>query len=61
MFDWERGIALHTMLGIGPHPTARGKSDVVFRVVARCWCIFSSYGSDGHSKLVFVSDDRTPV
>ena len=54
MFDWERGIALHTMLGIGPHPTARGKSNVVFRVVARCWGIFSSYGRDGHSKLEFV-------
>ena len=30
MFDWERGIALHAMLGIGPHPAARGKSHVFF-------------------------------
>ena len=54
MFDWEHGIALHAMLGIGPHPAARGKSHVFFRVVAHCWGIFLSYSRDGHSKLEFV-------
>ena len=52
MFDWEHGIALHAMLGIGPHLVERGKSHVFFRVVARCLGIFSSYGRDGHWKLV---------
>ena len=54
MFDWEHGIALHAMLGIGPHLAAREKSHMFFRVVARCWGIFSSYGRDGNLKLEFV-------
>ena len=54
MFDWEHGIALHAMLGIGPHLAAREKSHMFFRVVARCWGIVSSYGRDGHLNLEFV-------
>ena len=40
--------------GIGPHLAARGKSHVLSRVAAGTWCIFSSYGGDGHFKLRFV-------
>ena len=40
--------------GIGPHLTARGKSHIFSRVLPRTWGTFSSYGEDGHSKLVFV-------
>ena len=40
--------------GIGPHLVARGKSHEFSRVVAGTWCIFSSYGVDGHLKLGFV-------
>ena len=40
--------------GIGPHLAERGKSHGFSRVVAGTWGIFSSYGGDVHSKLVFV-------
>ena len=40
--------------GIGPHLLARGKSHEFFHVASGTWCIFSSYGGDGHLKLGFV-------
>ena len=40
--------------GIGPHLAERGKSHEFSRVAAGTWCIFSSYGVDGHLKLGFV-------
>ena len=40
--------------GIGPHLPARGKSHGFPRVAAGTWGIFSSYGGDDPSKLVFV-------
>ena len=40
--------------GIGPHLLVRGKSHGFSRVAAGTWCIFSSYGGDGHLKLRFV-------
>ena len=40
--------------GIGPHLTATGKTPGFSRVVVGTWGIFSSYGGDGHSKLMFV-------
>ena len=40
--------------GITPHLAVRGKSHGFSRVVAGTWVIFSSYGGDGPSKLVFV-------
>ena len=40
--------------GIGPRLAARGKSHEFSRVAAGTWCIFSSYGGDGHLKLGFV-------
>ena len=40
--------------GIGPHLAARGKTHEFSRVEAGTWCIFSSYGCDGHLKLGFV-------
>ena len=40
--------------GIGPYLAARGKSHEISRVAAGTWCIFSSYGADGHWKLGFV-------
>ena len=40
--------------GIRPHLAAMGKSHEISRVAAGTWCIFSSYGGDGHMKLGFV-------
>ena len=40
--------------GIKPHLAARGKSQEFSGVAADTWCIFSSYGGDGHLKLGFV-------
>ena len=40
--------------GIGPNIAARGKSHEFSRVAGGTWCIFSSYGGDGHLKLGFV-------
>ena len=40
--------------GIGRHLAARRKSHDFSRVAAGTWCIFSSYGGDGHLKLEFV-------
>ena len=40
--------------GIGPHLAARGKSHEFSLVAVGTWCIFSSYGGDGHLKHGFV-------
>ena len=40
--------------GIGPCLSQRGKSHGFSRVQVGTWGIFSCYGRDGHSKLVFV-------
>ena len=39
---------------IKPHLPAWGMCDLIFRVAAGTWGIFSSYSGDGHSKLPFV-------
>ena len=39
--------------GIMPHLAARGKSHEFSRVAAGTWCIFLSYGGDGHLKHGF--------
>ena len=54
ILDWEHGIALHAMQGIGPHFTAKGKSHCFSRVEIGTRGIFSSYGGDDPSKLMFV-------
>ena len=54
MFDWEHGIALHEIQGIGHHLSASGKSEDFSRVAAGSWGMFSSYSRDGHSKFPFV-------
>ena len=54
MFDWENGIALNAMQGNRTSYHAEEKSHGFSLVAARTWYIYSSYGSDGHSKLVFV-------
>ena len=41
-------------MAIGPYLSLRGKSHCFSHVAAGTWGIFSSYGGDGHSKLVFV-------
>ena len=48
LFDWEQGIALHAIRGIGPHPSAIGKSDVFSRGAAGSWGMFSSNGVGSH-------------
>ena len=40
--------------GIGPHLVAKGKSFGFSRVVVGTWRMFSSYGGDGPSKIMFV-------
>ena len=47
-------------MGIGPYLAARGKSNEFSRVAAGTWCIFSSYGGDGHLKLGFVQKCKDP-
>ena len=44
--------------GIRPHLTSRGKSHCFSRVAAGTWGIFSSYGGDIHSKLLFVQQHQ---
>ena len=61
MFDWEHGSALNQCWGIGPHLAARVKSPGISRFAPGTWGIFSSYSGNGHSKLEFVNDVRTPV
>ena len=53
-FDWEHGTPQHALQGNRASFAARGKSDECSRVAAGTWCIFSSYGVDGHLKLRFV-------
>ena len=40
--------------GIGPQFAARGKSHEFSRDAAGTWCIFSSYGGEGHLEHGFV-------
>ena len=47
--------------GFEPHLLTRGMSHGISRVAAGTWGILSSYSRDGHSKLHFVSEVRTPV
>ena len=54
MFDGEHGIAVHQCWGIGPHLTARVKSHGFSHVAVGTWGIYSSYGGDGHSKVMFL-------
>ena len=53
MFHGEHGIVLHQGRAIGPELTARVKSHGFSPVVVGTWGIFSSYGGDDPSKLVF--------
>ena len=61
VFDWNMELLSMKCWGIGPHLAARGKSHEFSRVAPGTWCIFSSYGGDGHLKLGFVQQRRTPV
>ena len=54
MYDWEHGIALHTIQGNRASSWGEGEASWVFSIAAGTWGIFSSYGGDGHSKLEFV-------
>ena len=54
MFDGQHRIALHAMHGNRAHHAVRRRSHGFSRVVAVTWDIFSSYGRDGPSQLVFV-------
>ena len=55
MFDGEHRIDLHEKKGgIGPHLVAKGSSHGFSQVAAGTWGIFSSYGRDDPSKLLFV-------
>ena len=54
VFDWEYGIALHTMQGNRASFPSAGLSHTISRVAAGTWGILASYNGDGHSKLHFV-------
>ena len=54
VFDWEHGTPQHEMQGNRASSCGEGKSHEFSRVAAGTWCIFSSYGGDGHLKLGFV-------
>ena len=54
IFDWENGISLNAMQGNWTSYHGDEKSHCFSRVVAETWCIFLSYGGDGHSKLMFI-------
>ena len=54
MFDWEYGIALHSMQGNRSSFPSEGMSHTIFRVAAGTWGIFASDSGDGHLKLHFV-------
>ena len=60
MFDGEHGIALMQCRVIRPHLAARGMSHGFSTIASGTWDIFSTYGGDGPSKLVF-SNVITPV
>ena len=54
VFDREHGTPLQEMQGNRASSCGEGKSHEFCRVEAGTWCIFSSYGGDGHLKLGFV-------
>ena len=54
MFDWEPGIALHAMQGNRFPFLAEGEVSWFFSSCGRNLGYISSYGGDGHSKLMFV-------
>ena len=58
IFDWEHGSPQHEMQGNRASFAERGKSHEFSRVAAGTWCIFSSYGGDGHLKLGFVQPSQ---
>ena len=54
VFDWEHGTTQHALHGNRTSSCGEGKSHEFSVVPAGTWCIFSSYGGDGHLKLRFV-------
>ena len=54
MFDWEHGIDLHALQGNRAWSLEEREVSWFSRVAAGTWDMFSRYGEDGHSKLVFV-------
>ena len=54
VFDWEHGTPQHEMQGNRDSSCGERKSHEFSRGAAGTWCIFSSYGGDGHLKLRFV-------
>ena len=54
MFDWKHRISLHVIQGNMASSRGEGEVSWFSRVVMGTWGIFSSYGWDGPSKLVFV-------
>ena len=53
VFDWNMELLYTQCSGIGPYLSLRGKSHGFSHVAAGTWGVFSSYGRDGHSELVF--------
>ena len=58
VFDSNMEILSTKCRGIGPHLAARAKSHEISHVAEGTWCIFSSYGADGHLKLGFVQQSQ---
>ena len=58
MFDWEQFIALHAMQGNRASSLGEAEVSWFFSSCGGNWGIFSTYGGDGHSKLVFVQQHQ---
>ena len=54
MFDWEYRIALEALQGNRASSLGEGEVSWCFSIVLGTWVIFSNYGRDDPSKLVFL-------
>ena len=54
VFDSEHGTPQHAMRGNRASSCGEGEVYELSCVAAGTWCIFPSYGGDGHLKLGFV-------
>ena len=54
VFDWEHGTTQQAWQGNPTSAFGEGKFHEFSGVAAGTWCIFSSYGGDGHFKIGFL-------
>ena len=61
VFDYENGFALHAMQENRASFPSDEDVSYDFSSCGTTWGLFASYSGDGHLKLHFVSEVRTPV